>query len=47
MNATSLVGYTSDGFDLKLHEKLFKMLHELKRGVVKSVSLRISINYGI
>ena len=31
MNATSFVGYTSDGFDLKLHEKLFKMLHELKK----------------
>lgn len=31
MNATSFVGYTSDGFDLKLHEKLFKILHELKK----------------
>jgi len=31
LNATSFVGYTSDGFDLKLHEKLFKMLHELKK----------------
>jgi DNA adenine methylase len=35
MNATSFVGYTSDGFDLKLHEKLFKMLHELKKQNVK------------
>lgn len=29
LNATSFVGYTSDGFDLKLHKKLFEMLHEL------------------
>lgn len=35
MNATSFVGYTSDGFDLKLHEKLFKMLHELKKQDIK------------
>ncbi len=35
MNATSFVGYTSDGFDLKLHEKLFKMLHELKKQNIK------------
>jgi len=35
MNATSFVGYTSYGFDLKLHEKLFKMLHELKKQDVK------------
>ena len=31
LNATSFVGYTSDGFDLKLHEKLFIMLHNLKK----------------
>jgi DNA adenine methylase len=35
MNAKSFVGYTSDGFDLKLHEKLFKMLHELKKQNIK------------
>ena len=31
LKATSFVGYTSDGFDLKLHEKLFNILHELKK----------------
>jgi DNA adenine methylase len=30
VKATSFVGYTSDGFDLKLHEKLFKMCHKMK-----------------
>jgi DNA adenine methylase len=30
VKATSFVGYTSDGFDLKLHEKLFFMCHEMK-----------------
>jgi DNA adenine methylase len=35
MNSTSFVGYTSDGFDLKLHEKLFKMLYELKKQDIK------------
>jgi DNA adenine methylase len=30
VTATSFVGYTSDGFDLKLHEKLFKMCHKMK-----------------
>jgi DNA adenine methylase len=35
LNATSFVGYTSDGFDLKLHEKLFKMLDELKKQNIK------------
>lgn len=31
INANSFVGYTSDGFDLKLHEKLFNINTELKR----------------
>jgi DNA adenine methylase len=31
INATSFVGYNADGFSEEMHEKLFKMLHELKK----------------
>jgi DNA adenine methylase len=34
LNATSFVGYTSDGFDLKLHKKLFEMVNELKENKI-------------
>jgi DNA adenine methylase len=35
VSATSFVGYTADGFDLKLHDKLFKMCHKLKDNKIK------------
>ena len=35
VNATSFVNYNSDGFEGVLHEKLFTMLHELKKQKIK------------
>jgi DNA adenine methylase len=35
INATSFVNYNSDGFEGVLHEKLFTMLHELKKQKIK------------
>jgi DNA adenine methylase len=35
INATSFVNYNSDGFEGVLHEKLFKMLYELKKQKIK------------
>jgi len=35
INATSFVNYNSDGFEDILHEKLFRMLHELKKQKIK------------
>ena len=45
MNATSFVGYTSDGFNQETHEKLFKMLHELKKQDIKWMMSNSSAEY--
>ena len=44
INATSFVGYNADGFSEEMHEKLFKMLHELKKEKIQWMMSNSSVN---
>lgn len=45
MNSTSFVDYTADGFNQETHDKLFKMLHELKKQNVNWMMSNSSADY--
>jgi DNA adenine methylase len=47
LNATSFVDYTADGFNQETHDKLFKMLHELKKQNIKWMMSNSSAEYVI
>lgn len=47
MNSTSFVAYTSDGFNQETHDKLFKMLHELKKKNINWMMSNSSADYVI
>ncbi len=47
LNSTSFVDYTADGFNKESHDKLFKMLHELKKQNISWMMTNSSAKYVI
>lgn len=47
LNSTSFVDYTADGFNQETHDKLFKMLHELKKQNINWMMSNSSAEYVI
>lgn len=47
LNSTSFVDYTVDGFNQETHDKLFEMLHELKKQNIKWMMSNSCANYVI
>jgi DNA adenine methylase len=47
LNSTSFVDYTSDGFNQETHDKLFTMLHELKKQNINWMMSNSSADYVI